>query len=76
MEHCHLLEEVSIADNLLYDLKFNFKPYIKFKDDDFNSINAKAYLSLRSLDCSCNKIQFIEGMELTPNLKVLLLSNN
>ena len=30
MEQCLLLEEVSMADNLLYDLKFNFKPYCKY----------------------------------------------
>lgn len=33
MEQCDLLEEVSMADNLLYDLKFNFKPYIRLKEE-------------------------------------------
>lgn len=31
MEQCLLLEEVSMADNLLYDLKFNFKPLGKYQ---------------------------------------------
>jgi Leucine-rich repeat (LRR) protein len=60
---------------MLYDLKFSFKPYLKFKDERIGAPR-KAYEALCKLDCSQNKIQFIEGMDLLPNLRQLSLRDN
>ena len=50
IEHCHQLEEVLMAGNLLYDLKLIFR--------NINSTQG-GYSNLGVLDCSHNKIQHI-----------------
>ena len=75
LEHCHLLEEADLSANQLYDLKFNFKPYLKFKEER-TGVPRKAYEALKRLNCGQNKIQFIEGMELLPNLREFSLRDN
>ncbi len=42
LEHCYLIEEADLTSNLLYDLKFNFKPYLKFKEERVGTLK-KAY---------------------------------
>ena len=65
-----------MSRNMLYDLKFNFKPYIKFKDDkDDKGIDIK-YKYMRFLDCSFNKIVYIEGMIHVVNLRTFVINDN
>jgi hypothetical protein len=65
-----------MSKNILYDLKFNFKPYIKFKEDrDDTNTNIK-YKYMRFLDCSYNKIVYIEGMIHVINLRTLIMNDN
>ena len=73
LEHCHLLEELTIANNLLYDLKLTFKS----SKNNLKSLNGEfRYKNLMFFDCSCNKIQFIEGLINAINLTVLKMSQN
>ena len=65
-----------MSRNMLYDLKFNFKPYLKFKDDNYDgSFNIK-YKYMRFLDCSFNNIVYIEGMIHVINLRTLIINDN
>jgi len=64
--------------NLLYDLKFNFKPYIisKGEPNDLNEIREIRYKYLKYLDCSFNRIQYFEGMVNVINIRSLLMNDN
>jgi hypothetical protein len=58
MEKCKHLEEIEMSYNLLYDLKFNFKPYIRSKGEtnDLSETREVRYKFLKRLDCSFNRI--------------------